>query len=68
MDEKKRSRKKQLYHDIIEQVEFYFSSANLSKDRFMTHAIAENESKIFILVLLIFLRIVCDSEVSHCYA
>lgn len=30
-----RHRKKQLYENILKQIEFYFSDANLTKDRFL---------------------------------
>lgn len=33
---KVRKRKKQLYSKILQQMEFYFSDANLSKDRFLS--------------------------------
>lgn len=32
---KSRKRKKQLFNQIRQQIEFYFSDANLSKDRFL---------------------------------
>lgn len=37
-----RKRKKQFYNAIRNQMEFYFSDANLSKDRFLKKLIAED--------------------------
>lgn len=37
-----RKRKKQFYNAIRSQMEFYFSDANLSKDRFLKKLIADN--------------------------
>lgn len=37
-----RHRKKQLYENILKQMEFYFSDANLSKDRFLGDLIKRN--------------------------
>lgn len=37
-----RHRKKQLYHSILKQMEFYFGDANLSKDRFLGALIKED--------------------------
>lgn len=39
---KPRKRKKQIYNLIRLQMEFYFSDANLSKDRFLKKLIAED--------------------------
>ncbi|XP_018567612.1 la-related protein 7 [Anoplophora glabripennis] len=39
---KGRHRKKQLYSSILQQMEFYFSDSNLSKDRFLSQLISEN--------------------------
>lgn len=33
---KSRHRKKQLYTSILQQMEFYFSDSNLTKDRFLS--------------------------------
>lgn len=41
---KPRHRKKQIYNEIRQQIEFYFSDANLSKDRFLKQLISENPS------------------------
>ncbi|KAK9507729.1 hypothetical protein O3M35_007517 [Rhynocoris fuscipes] len=41
---KKRSRKKQLYSNLKELMEFYFSAANLSKERWLTQRLDENGS------------------------
>lgn len=40
-----RKRKKQYYNAIRSQMEFYFSDANLSKDRFLKRLIAEDPCK-----------------------
>lgn len=40
-----RKRKKQYYNAIRNQMEFYFSDANLSKDRFLKRLIAEDPCK-----------------------
>lgn len=40
-----RKRKKQFYNTIRNQMEFYFSDANLSKDRFLKKLIAEDPCK-----------------------
>lgn len=37
-----RHRKKQLYENILKQMEFYFSDANLSKDRFLGDLVKRN--------------------------
>jgi La-related protein 7 len=42
---KYRHRKKHLYNAIREQMEFYFSDSNLSKDRFMSEALKLDECK-----------------------
>ncbi|XP_044270387.1 la-related protein 7-like [Tribolium madens] len=39
---KGRHRKKQLYNSILQQMEFYFSDSNLTKDRFLSQLIKEN--------------------------
>ncbi|KAJ8949990.1 hypothetical protein NQ318_002400 [Aromia moschata] len=39
---KGRHRKKQLYNSILQQMEFYFSDSNLSKDRYLSKVISEN--------------------------
>lgn len=43
---------KQIYTKIAEQIEFYFSSSNLGKDRFMTKLIEEDPCKNVISLLL----------------
>lgn len=40
-----RKRKKQFFNAIRNQMEFYFSDANLSKDRFLKKLIAEDPCK-----------------------
>jgi La-related protein 7 len=40
-----RHRKKHLHKAIRKQMEFYFSDANLTKDRFLGNLIAEDPSK-----------------------
>jgi La-related protein 7 len=42
---KYRQRKKHLYNSIRDQLEFYFSDSNLSKDRFMNEALKVDECK-----------------------
>lgn len=42
---KGRHRKKQLYSSIMQQMEFYFSDSNLTKDRFLSKLISENPCK-----------------------
>lgn len=42
---KPRFRKKALHASILKQMEFYFSDANLSKDRFLGNLIKENPCK-----------------------
>ena len=39
---KPRKRKKQQYNEIRQQIEFYFSDASLSKDRFLKKLISED--------------------------
>lgn len=43
-----RRRKKQLYRSILQQMEFYFSDANLKKDRFLGRLTAQNPCKYFL--------------------
>lgn len=42
-----RHRKKKLYSAIRERMEFYFSDANLQKDRFLSKIIQDNPGKFF---------------------
>jgi len=42
---KPRLRKKALHASILKQMEFYFSDANLSKDRFLSELLKENSCK-----------------------
>lgn len=44
---KSRKRKKHIYNSIRETMEFYFSDANLSKDRFLMKLINENAGMFF---------------------
>lgn len=41
--QKKRGRKKLLYQSILKQMEFYFSPANLAKDRWLSNKLQEDE-------------------------
>lgn len=43
---KGRHRKKQLYNSILQQMEFYFSDSNLTKDRFLTQLIKDDPCKL----------------------
>jgi La-related protein 7 len=47
-----RRRKKHLYKTIIKQMEFYFSDANLTKDRFLGSLVAEDPCKYELASLL----------------
>ena len=40
-----RVRKKQMYIKLLNQMEFYFSSSNLAKDRFIAKLISEDPCK-----------------------
>lgn len=42
---KGRHRKKQLYTSILKQMEFYFSDSNLTKDRFLSQLIEQDNRK-----------------------
>lgn len=42
---KSRTNKKQLYINLKQQMEFYFSPANIAKDRFLAKLLAENTRK-----------------------
>ena len=39
---KGRHRKKQLYNSILQQMEFYFSDSNLTKDRFLSQLLQQS--------------------------
>ncbi|KAK7791384.1 hypothetical protein R5R35_007916 [Gryllus longicercus] len=49
---KKRPRKKHIYRQILQQMEFYFSNANLSRDRFLSQLLEQNKN----VPLEVFLR------------
>ena len=50
---KKRRRTKQLVRDIKEQVEFYFSDANLNRDKFLQGFVGQNGNNYIALELLL---------------
>lgn len=52
---KPRLRKKALHAAILKQMEFYFSDANLSKDRFLSNLLKEDPCKIC-KIIYIFIR------------
>lgn len=53
---KKRGRKKQLYKNILSQMEFYFSASNLAKDRWLSQKL-ENENAVPLTEFLRFNKI-----------
>lgn len=44
---KSRANMKQVYINLRQQIEFYFSAANISKDRFLAKLINENACKLY---------------------
>jgi len=54
---KPRLRKKELHASIVKQMEFYFSDANLNKDRFLSSLVQENSCK---YTLFLFLMIIIN--------
>lgn len=66
-----RKRKKQYYNAIRNQMEFYFSDANLLKDRFLKKLITEDPCKCSSLVNnsmeIIFLLFICSRSVEYIY-
>lgn len=46
-----RHRKKHLYNSILQQMEFYFSDSNLSKDRFMAQLLKDSPCKLLLIYL-----------------
>lgn len=46
VQKKSRHRKKQLYTSILQQMEFYFSDSNLTKDRFLSQQLESSPGKI----------------------
>lgn len=48
---KPRLRKKALHAAILKQMEFYFSDANLSKDRFLSNLLKEDPCKICKIII-----------------
>lgn len=49
---KGRHRKKQLYTSILQQMEFYFSDSNLSKDRFLGKLLKNDPCKFLIFYFI----------------
>lgn len=55
---KKRKRKRHFYNAIRQQIEFYFSDSNLSKDRFLQQLISKSsDSSKYLLIFSMFLSI-----------
>lgn len=52
INKKGRHRKKHLYNSILQQMEFYFSDSNLSKDRFLSQLIKDDPCKLLIVQLI----------------
>lgn len=50
---KPRLRKKALHASILKQMEFYFSDANLNKDRFLSELLKENSCKYTFLLYVL---------------
>lgn len=50
---KPRLRKKALHDAILKQMEFYFSDANLSKDRYLSERLEKNSCNIILISLII---------------
>lgn len=46
---KTRKRKKQMFNQIRQQIEFYFSDANLSKDRFLKKLMEKDPGILYLL-------------------
>jgi len=49
-----RKRKKQLYTDLKQLLEFYFSDANLRKDRFFGNLMQTNQCKLYCFFFVFF--------------
>lgn len=63
--EKKRSRKKLLYSNIKGLMEFYFSAANLAKDRWLTQSLDESGCKYFYLQFVPTYSHICKPCTDH---